>query len=130
MTNESTFKTQMVASIRKHGGYARRIEDRYAVGILDTVLVPKGYPVFFAEIKRVRGNIIRPTDRQFVEMRRINEAGEGKHMFGILIGCTDDAYYFHEATNYAEVKSCFSVTSFDMSFHDQLIQFYNGRLRK
>jgi hypothetical protein len=118
----------MVASIRKAGGYARRIEDKYGVGILDTILVPKGYPVFFAEVKKIKGNVFRPTDRQFIEMKRINEIG-GMHMFGILIGFKDDVVYFHEATNYAEIKDCFSVTTSDMTFHDQLIQFYHGRLK-
>ena len=127
--NESTVKTAIVASIRASGGYARRIEDRHAVGILDTILVPKGYPVFFAEVKMIKGLTFRPTDRQYIEMRRINEVSGGIHMFAILIGYKDGVYYFHEATNHAEVSDCFSVTTSEMDFPRQLIQFYHSRLK-
>jgi|KBSSwiS6_1023812.scaffolds.fasta_scaffold00864_6 hypothetical protein len=126
--NESTVKTDMVKSIRAAGGYARRIEDRYSVGVLDLIMVPKGYPVFFAEVKIVRGLVFKPTDRQYIEMKRINECG-GEHMFGIAIGYKDGTYYFSEATNHAEIRDCFSVTTSNMDFPRQLIQFYHSRLK-
>lgn len=128
--DESDYKTKMVKEIRKAGGYARRFEDRYAVGIIDTLLVPRGYPAFWAEAKIVRYGKFRPTDRQFIELKRINEAGSG-HMFGIVIGIMGGTYYFSEnANDDIPITSCFSVTSRDMPFPEQLIQFYCGRLKK
>ena len=119
----------MVKSIRSYHGYARRMEDKFAVGLPDIILVPKGYPVFIAEVKVIKGQKFRPTARQYIELRRINDAG-GEHMFGIMIGVLNGVYYFHENSGECDITDCFSVTSFDMPFHEQLIQFYSGRLRK
>jgi hypothetical protein len=119
----------MVKSVRQAGGYARRIEDQFLVGMPDTILIPFGLPVFFAEVKIVRGQQLAPTPRQFVEMDRINKAG-GIHAIAILVGWKDNIYYFHENTQVAKLVDCFSVTTSSMNFNDQLIQFYRGRLSK
>jgi hypothetical protein len=119
----------MVKDVRAYGGYARRLEDKFGVGLPDMILVPKGYPVFIAEVKLIRGTIFRPTSRQYIELRRINDAG-GEHVYGIMIGVMNGIFYFHENSGECIVRECFSVTSGIMSFHDQLIQFYNGRLKK
>ena len=129
MIHESQYKTQMVKDVRAYGGYARRLEDKFGVGLPDMILVPKGYPVFIAEVKLIRGTIFRPTSRQYIELRRINDAG-GEHVYGIMIGVMNGIFYFHENSGECIVRECFSVTSGIMSFHDQLIQFYNGRLKK
>lgn len=129
MLNESHYKAEMVANVRKAGGYARRFEDKYAVGLPDTMFIPKGYPVFIAEVKLIRASVFRPTSRQYIELRRINDAG-GEHVHGIMIGVVDGVYYFHENSGECIVRECFSVTHGEMSFHDQLIQFYNGRVKK
>lgn len=133
MLNESHYKADMVKNVRTNGGYARRFEDKYAVGLPDTMFIPKGYPVFIAEVKLIRSTIFRPTSRQYIELRRINDADNGAgHVYGIMIGVLlNGTFYFHENSGECAVMDCFSVTSgAPMSFHDQLIQFYNGRLKK
>jgi hypothetical protein len=130
MIDESFYKTHMVKNVRANGGYARRLEDKYAVGLPDTMFIPKGYPVFIAEVKLIKGTIFRPTSRQYIELRRINDAG-GEHVYGIMIGVMSGVFFFHENSGECVVRDCFSVTSgAPMSFHDQLIQFFNGRLKK
>jgi hypothetical protein len=126
--SETGIKNLMVRSVRNAGGYARRIEDQFLVGMPDTIMIPKGCPVFFAEVKIVKGQQLAPSPRQHVEMTRIKAAG-GDHGIPILIGWKDDIYYFHETAEKAPLTSCFSVTNGHMDFHDQLVQFYKGRLR-
>jgi hypothetical protein len=129
MTTESSVKGMMVKSVRKAGGYARRIEDQFLVGMPDTILIPKGCPVFFAEVKIVKAQQLAPSMRQYVEMVRIKGASEN-HAIPILIGWKDGNYYFHEIAEKTVLTSCFSVTHNDMDFNDQLVQFYKGRLEK
>ena len=50
MVSESEVKRKMVASMKEGDGYGRRIEDQYAVGTFDTILIPKGLPCFMAEV--------------------------------------------------------------------------------
>ena len=126
--SEASIKAEMVKSVRANGGYARRIEDQFLVGMPDTILIPRGYPVFFAEVKIVKGQQLAPSPRQYVEMVRLKAAG-GICAIPILIGWKDGDYFFHENAEKAPLTNCFSVTHRDMEFHDQLVQFYNGRLR-
>lgn len=129
MGQESKVKTAMVKSVRSAGGYARRIEDQFGVGILDTILVPRSLPVFFAEVKVVRDNVFGPTDRQWVEMTRVS-AALSLHAIPIIIGWKNGVYYFHEAAPSVDIRQCFSVTNAEMNFNDQLVQFYHGRILK
>ena len=126
--NESDVKRAMVKSMKDHNGYARRIEDQYAVGIMDMILIPLGLPVFMAEVKVVSGNVFGPTVRQLMELERIREvAFKAGHVIPVMIGCKNWTYYFHEPRQSIDCRECFSVTSLKMSFHDQLVQYYHSR---
>lgn len=131
--NESAVKTKMVKLVKERGGYARRIEDQYGVGILDTILIPPRCPVFFCEVKIIRDNMFGPTERQWVEMDRIESVlqTDSYHCHAILIGYKAGVYYFHEHTQARKVdrRACFSVTTSDWHFVDQLQAFYNARLK-
>lgn len=74
MTEESQLKTELVKQCKSVGWYARRIEDQFAVGVLDIHIVPPGFQTLFIEAKIVDGMVFRPTERQFVEGLRIIEA--------------------------------------------------------
>jgi len=131
--SEASIKGVMVKSVQNAGGYARRIEDQFLVGMPDTILIPKGCPVFFAEVKKVRGQQLAPSPRQYIEMMRINNAWMGpkpRCAIAIIIGWKDGNYYFHETAEKVFLADCFSVTTSTMDFNDQLIQFYKGRLSK
>lgn len=75
MNLESKLKAELVADCRKHGAYARRLEDRYAIGLLDLTIKFPGHPHLLAEGKIVEHQSFGPTQRQFVEGLRYIEAG-------------------------------------------------------
>jgi len=72
--NESEFKTKLTKQLRDEGGYGRRFEDQYAVGIPDCMLVPRGGPVFMVEAKVIRASTWGPSPRQTEELKRISGA--------------------------------------------------------
>jgi hypothetical protein len=73
--NESELKSWFVKKIKQEGGYGRRIEDQFGVGLFDLILVPKGGPVFFVEAKIIRATTWGATDRQMIELERAQLAG-------------------------------------------------------
>ena len=124
---EGELKTKMVRDVRSAGGYARRFEDRYAVGLPDVFFAPKGVPGMFAEVKIIDGFKFAPTDRQYIELSRINE--HNPFVYGIVIGWKK-TFYFTENTRQADIRDCFSFTTHTPTFYEQLIQFYHARLKK
>ena len=119
----------MVKSVKDAGGYARRIEDQYAVGIVDTILIPRNLPVFMAEVKIVKSRSFAPTPRQYVELCKIAEAGGNMgYVIPVVIGWGDGNFYFHEPAEVIQCHDCFSVTTSELSFNDQLVKYYfSGR---
>jgi N-acetyl-anhydromuramyl-L-alanine amidase AmpD len=75
MNLESKYKTELVFECRKLGAYARRLEDRYAIGLLDLTIKFPGYPHILAEGKIVAHQSFAPTLRQYEEGRRYIDAG-------------------------------------------------------
>lgn len=125
---ESEYKKDMVREVRAEGGYGRRIEDQYAVGILDTVLKLPDLPVIFAEVKRFTNNIFKPRPRQHVEMIDINAAGGVSVLIGVRVG-TKRPYYFHRETEVAHVDNCV-VQQDGESFCDALRRWYKEQGQK
>lgn len=75
MNLESKLKTDLVAACRNLGAYARRLEDRYAIGLLDLTIKFPGHPHILAEGKIVEHQSFAPTLRQFLEGERYIKAG-------------------------------------------------------
>jgi hypothetical protein len=122
---ESDVKRKMIKSMHDNGGYGRRIEDQYAVGVCDTILIPKGLPVFMAEVKIIRGAAFGPTPRQMIELQRIAAAAEpNQHVIPVMIGWRDGVFYFHKPKMVIEYRDCFSVTTSDVEFYKQLVLYY------
>jgi hypothetical protein len=88
---ENAHKSDMVAAIRKAGGYARRIEDQYGVGILDLILCMPSTGIVIAEAKIFDGHVFQPRGRQYLEMCDWDNAGG----VALLIGVKDGKYYLH-----------------------------------
>ena len=57
--NEADLKRDLVATLLKEGGYARRLEDRFAVGTLDLMLLT-GRFFIYAEAKMLKGIVALP----------------------------------------------------------------------
>ena len=75
MNLESKLKTDLVMACRKQGFYARRLEDRWAVGLLDLTIKFPGHPHLFAEGKLIKYQAFAPTLRQYEEGKRYIAAG-------------------------------------------------------
>lgn len=89
--DEAGWKRKIIKEINDAGGYAIRIEDKHAVGRLDTLIVVPGALVVFAvEFKMIRGKSFGPTPRQFAEGMRIRN--RGYPLVPMLIGITPDGY--------------------------------------
>jgi hypothetical protein len=67
---ENECKTAFCTDLRNSGGYGRRLEDQYGVGIADMLCVPRGGPVFFIEAKIIRSSTWGATPVQTKELRR------------------------------------------------------------
>ena len=61
--NEADRKRRLVSEVRLLGGQARRLEDRWAVGLLDLVIKLPDQPFIWAEGKLIDGNLFAPTGR-------------------------------------------------------------------
>jgi ribosomal protein S4E len=123
--NESAVKRTIVKSMFENNGYARRLEDQYAVGIFDMILIPKGLPVFMAEVKVIKDNVFGPTPRQQIELMRIEDVASDKgHVIPVMIGWRDGVFYFHKPLSKIDRRECFSVTTSEVPFYKQLTLYY------
>lgn len=113
----------MVENVKAHGGYAKRIEDQYAVGTLDLIFIVKGITVF-AEAKRYKGNSFEPTPRQYVEMTRIEYAGGN----AVLVGCEPGLVSITRKTEKA-FRTDPGVKHYDLSKNDRFYEILLDYMR-
>jgi hypothetical protein len=103
--NEADCKRKLVAEInRLRGGRARRVEDRWAIGVLDLILKLPDLPLIMAEGKLIKGNLFAPTERQFIEGNRWIEAGVG----AVLIGWRGETMAVSPWTEQADWRDCWT----------------------
>ena len=108
--SEADYKRKLVAEInRLPGARARRIEDRYATGILDLTIALPGIPMFWAEGKVIKANMFSPTPIQFEEGQKWLEAG----VRVILIGWHHGAIYLSHWAKEADRRECFGAVGVD-----------------
>lgn len=88
---EADEKRLIVNAIKKHGGYARRLEDQYAVGLPDLFIGLKGLPAVLIEAKLIRGNIFSPSPRQLQELIKLQSSGAT--VVPLVMGINDNGYY-------------------------------------
>ena len=104
---ESEFKDYIIRDIRKEGGYARRIEDRFSVGQPDMFLIPKLCPAMWIEAKIIKGNLLIPRPRQFIELQRLYRP---PHCITFMIGCKADRMYIAPPDMKVQLLSCLEST--------------------
>lgn len=88
--NESEMKRRIVETVRKEGGYARRIEDQFSVGMPDLILMPLRCPVIWAEAKIVTGQTFGPTQRQLHELTALRRS---PYSVPMMIGYKNGKHY-------------------------------------
>ena len=106
--NEADRKLGLVKGIKALGGFARRLEDKYALGLLDLVIKLPGQPMFWAEGKLIDGNLFAPTARQYEEGRAWMQAG----VEVVLIGWDRKNMYVSPWVKQADKRQCW-IGSFD-----------------
>ena len=100
---EADVKLNMVRDVRREGGYARRIEDRFSVGMPDLVFIPLSCPVVWIEAKVVRDNMFGPTARQLIELKRLRIK---PHSLSYIVGWKDDCHYITWPAEQADIRDC------------------------
>lgn len=102
--NESERKRTLVASINAMpSAYARRLEDRWAVGVLDLIIKLPTHQILWAEGKIIDGLQFGPSERQYVEGLRIQKAG----MKALLLGWKGRTMFISRWVKKAHVDDCF-----------------------
>ena len=104
MPNEADRKRELVKAVRAIGGHARRIEDSWAVGVLDLIIKLPGVPLVFAEGKIIKGNLFGPTPAQFAEGEKWIKAG----VDAVLIGWQEKWMHISPWVKQADKRVCFS----------------------
>lgn len=115
--NEADFKRKMVESVRKRGGWARRFEDNFAVGLFDCIFVPyRSQFVYFVELKIATPNkpTIEPRPRQMVEARTL-KAASCPNAVVCMASINQNmviTVYDHDGTNFLS-ETAIRLTDFD-----------------
>ena len=116
--SEADYKRELVAEInRLPGGRARRIEDRYATGVLDLIIKLPDQPLVLAEAKLIEGNLFAPTPAQYEEGKRWEAAG----VACFLIGWKKGQMFISPWVEKVHVDNCF--TSQNCSYVDVLMRY-------
>ena len=103
---ESDYKRRLVAEInRLPGGRARRIEDRFAVGVLDLILKLPDLPMILAEGKLVDGFLFAPTGAQYVEGKKWQDAG----VECLLLGWKQGQLFISPWVEKSDCRRCFTL---------------------
>ena len=70
---ESDLKRYLIRSLRAQNGVGHRMEDKYAVGWPDLILIPEVGPVFFAEAKLLKKVKACPLHCTEMQERRLDD---------------------------------------------------------
>ena len=104
--SEAAYKKELVDGINQlPGARARRVEDRWAVGVLDLNIKPPGRPFVMAEGKLIHGYQFAPTEAQYIEGLKWQAAG----VECVLIGWQAGQMYIRPWTAKADSRQCFTA---------------------
>lgn len=85
---ETEFKRDIVRQLLREGGFGRRIEDKYAVGSLDMLLLTKKYTIY-AEAKLLKNIAALPATVMQREQIRLFNAVDNPYSRAMVIGLKD-----------------------------------------
>ena len=86
MARELAEQTNLIKSVRLAGGYARKMSNRYSIGIPDLLIGLPPFVPFLAEMKDL-GTVVDDFDRQ------LNVTPKQNHEMGLLSGPYERAAY-------------------------------------
>lgn len=119
---ESDYKRKLVAEVNATlGGHARRVEDRWAVGVLDLIIKLPRLPLIMAEGKVVEGNLFGPTPAQLMEGWKWIGSG----VEAVLLGWKSGQLYVSPWTKQADIRvGCFTRPG--GKYSDVLCEYIKG----
>ena len=117
--NEADHKLQLVKEVKALGGMARRLEDKYALGLLDLTIKLPGHPQFWAEGKLIEGHQFAPTARQYEEGMDWIRADVDV----LLIGWRDKAMYISPWVKKADKRECYATSGH--GYAESLLKYLN-----
>ena len=100
---EAEVKRKIIESVREDGGYARRIEDKFTVGMPDIVLIPVQCPVVWLEVKLVASQVFHPSMRQLVELMKLRRA---PHSTSFVVGWKRGLLYISQPKKDIPLDDC------------------------
>jgi hypothetical protein len=104
--SEAEYKRELVAEINRFpGGRARRVEDRYATGVLDLIIKLPDLPLVMAEGKLIDGFLFAPTGAQYAEGKKWQDA----HVECVLIGWKNRQMFISPWIEKADCRQCFTA---------------------
>lgn len=106
VSRESKAKTALKKELSDIGHFARRIEDQFAVGVLDMqVAFIHDDKFYLIEAKIVDGQTFGMRDRQFVEALKIKDTGNTA-VICLLAGKKDGLWYLHKPSLKTTLSKC------------------------
>lgn len=117
--NEAAHKLLLVKEVKRLGGMARRLEDKYALGLLDLTVKLPGHPLLWAEGKLIDGNLFAPTARQYEEGQDWIKAG----VEVLLIGWRDRIMYISPWVKKADKRECYATSGY--GYAGSLLKYLN-----
>lgn len=119
--NEAFIKQRMVKEIRDENGYARRIEDKFTVGMPDMFIFPHGSVPLWVEVKVIRGQTFGPSARQLVELRKLHRP---PLLHAAVLGWKDGQFYLGPVQATLYVPGCIvkSVADTWADFFNKLVE--------
>ena|SRR5215204_712175 len=91
---EAILKRELVRQLLREGGFARRLEDKYAIGTLDLLLLTHRH-LIYAEAKLLNDIAAMPaTVKQRDQIKIFNEVGN-RHARALVLGLKDKAIGFN-----------------------------------
>ncbi len=99
MKHETQLQTDIIKSVRRDGGWARKLSNRFQVGIPDLVISLQGWAPCFAEVKdfgEIKGEFDRDagvTAKQHDELNKISKS-QPFYIAMVLIGFTMDKKHY------------------------------------
>ena len=101
---EADLKRRLVSEVKMLGGAARRIEDRFAVGVLDMIIKLPERDLIWAEGKLINGYLFAPTEAQYVEGKQWQDAG----VKCVLLGWKLGQLFIAPWVEVADCRQCFT----------------------
>ena len=91
--NEADFKRDIVRRLLQEGGFARRLEDRYAIGTLDLLLITRRHMIY-AEAKLLKNIVALPARvAQREQIKLVNAVGN-PHARALVMGLKEKSVGF------------------------------------